>query len=79
MKMSDGYKEIDERGSLMLCHLEGNEREPETYLVALSDNASMTASLQVAAEWFELSGSGRTMRLNGSQVQTVRAWGDEYL
>ena len=80
--MSDALnqKKIAERGSLTLHHFTGDDRNPETFTVALRDDPRFSASLEVARDWFELSGQrGETIRLNGSQALTVRTWQEEYL
>jgi hypothetical protein len=72
--------QIAQRGSLTLTHFEGDDREPETFMVHLTEKPSVCASLQAAADWNELSDMrGQTVMLNGSQKQTVMAWLDEYL
>lgn len=76
--MTYGTK-IAERGSLQLHHFEGDDREPETFTVSLIERPEVSASLEVARDWFELSSRAGTVRLNGSQAQTVKAWNDEYL
>jgi len=71
---------IDERGSLQLWHDEGDDRNPETYTVCLADDASTMASLEVAREWHELTTrAGRSLKLNGSQAVTVKAWHEAHL
>ena len=66
---------IAERGSLILRHEEGDDREPEQYWVQFRDQPSVVGSLAVARDWFEVGG----VRLNGSQAQTIVLWAGEYL
>jgi len=66
---------VSQKGSLTLEFLEGDDQNPDTYSIYLTENDRVSGSLQVAAEWYELGGT----KLNGSQVQTVRAWAAEYL
>jgi len=75
----DYGNKIAERGSLQLHHFEGNDREPETFTVSLIERPEFSASLEVARDWFELNGRRDTIKLNGSQAQTVKAWSDEYI
>jgi len=75
--MCDEWKIIDERGSLTLRHHKGSDDEPETWLVELTENPTISGSLQAAGDWFELSCGD--YKLNGSQVQTINHWIEEYL
>jgi len=75
--MADKYEVLAERGSLELRHYEGDDMEPETFLVVLRENPRICGSLQAAADWFELSCGD--YKLNGSQAQTVDKWLREYL
>lgn len=80
MSNATEFEQIAERGSLTLHHCEGDEKNPETYLVKHRDNPDLTASLEVARDFFELSDRyGTLVRLNGSQAVTVKTWSDEYL
>lgn len=68
---------VTDQGSLELYHDEGDDTNPETWTVRFADFASASGegSLEVARDYFEVNDH----RLNGSQVQTVKAWAEEYL
>ena len=73
---------LAERGSLSLSHDPGDDRNPETFTVFLTESPRIAGSLEVAREWFELHDPWRhdgRYRLNGSQALTVKTWYEEYL
>ena len=71
--MSNGYEKIDERGSLTLARAEG------VLFVVWTERPEVRATLRHAGQFFEISNGRTACRLNGSQVQTVKAWIDEHL
>ena len=75
---------IETCGSLELIYEEvpggPDDSVIDVYSVRLVEEPNWSASLEVASDWFELSGpGGLTRRLNGSQVQTVRSWVQDHL
>jgi len=62
-------EKIAERGSLNLL------KDPNgTLLVQLRDQQRRVDTLSTAARWFSVDG----VKLNGSQVGTVKAWVEEF-